>query len=52
MTAEERAILTELVTNGLFVDGAHHKQWFLEQIAKQFELRIDEAEWWEPGIAP
>jgi hypothetical protein len=52
MTDEERAILTKLVTDGLFIDGAHHKQWFLERIAVQFELWIEEAEWAVPGIAP
>ena len=47
---------------GLFVDGGHHKQWFLESILEALgvdldELRAayeqdDEYEPWEPGIAP
>ena len=28
----DRELITELVTEGLYTDGAHHKQWFLEQI--------------------
>jgi hypothetical protein len=47
---EERAILFELVKSGLWIDGGHHKQWYLEQIALQFELPISGDH--EPGIAP
>jgi hypothetical protein len=50
MTEEERAILKDLIERGLTTDGAHHKQWYLEQIADQFELDIYIDH--EPGIAP
>ncbi len=47
---EERAIVLELVERALTTDGAHHKQWYLEQIAFQLELPITVDR--EPGIAP
>ncbi len=43
------AILRELVEGGLTTDGGHHKQWYLERIAIQFELDIPDH---EPGIPP
>lgn len=50
----------ELALEGLHVDGAHHKQWYLEQILKrlgvdlekEYELASDIDEEWERGIAP
>jgi hypothetical protein len=50
VTDEEREILSGLVQAALHTDGGHHKQWYLEQIASQFELEIDNHH--EPGIAP
>lgn len=50
MTDQERAIVRELVEGGLTIDGAHHKQWYLEQIAIQLELPMPVDR--EPGIAP
>jgi hypothetical protein len=47
MTDEE--ILAELITKGLTTDGSHHKQWYLEQIARWFEIPVPDH---EPGIAP
>jgi hypothetical protein len=47
---EERAIVLGLIEAALTTDGAHHKQWYLEQIARQLELLI--AVDYEPGIAP
>lgn len=41
----------------LCCDGAHHKQWYLEQIAKELGVDLksmaESGEYeWEPGIAP
>jgi hypothetical protein len=49
--------LVTMIRDGLCIDGAHHKQWFLEQIleyivgSEEFNdfKEIDE---WEQGIAP
>lgn len=51
----EKAVLMAL--DGLVIDGAHHKQWFLEQILQyimgeeRFE-QIKKQVQWEPGIIP
>jgi|GEM_PF-5187669 len=49
MTDGDREIVRELVENALLTDGGHHKQWYLEQIAKYLELPMPAH---EPGIAP
>jgi hypothetical protein len=50
----------DLMIEALLTDGAHHKQWYLEEALKALdvdldclaaELRTDDYEW-EPGIAP
>lgn len=59
MTAPELN-LKELITEGLIVDGAHHKQWYLERILEVLGFDVDnirqtlEAEGYfaERGIAP
>ena len=40
-----------LITEALYCDGGHHKQWYLEEIAKSMGLDISN---WdiEEGIAP
>lgn len=49
--------LSELCFEGLQTDGAHHKQWYLEQILKRvlgpekYETLKDSYDW-EEGIAP
>lgn len=40
-----------LIMDGLCTDGAHHKQWYLEQIAKELEINLDKVDY-EDGIAP
>lgn len=40
-----------LVIRGLKADGAHHKQWYLEEIAKILGLDLSEVNY-EKGIAP
>jgi len=44
-----------LIIGGLTIDGGHHKQWYIEQIAECLGIDIeklkDECEW-EEGIAP
>jgi len=42
-----------LAAEGLVEDGAHHKQWYLEEILKT--LDANEEDWpsdWTPGISP
>ena len=49
-----------LATYGLTIDGAHHKQWFLEQIIESLGVSLPQlreqaikGDWeWEAGIAP
>lgn len=52
--------VTDLALDGLFTDGGHHKQWYLERILETLGIDL---EWlaeavksvdgeWEPGIAP
>jgi len=43
--------MEDLINEGLSIDGSHHKQWYLEQIAKKLGIKIDESEY-EKGIAP
>lgn len=43
------ASLTKLAQTGLTIDGAHHKQWALEQLARRLGLPVTG---YEPGIAP
>lgn len=49
--------IKELIFNGLCTDGAHHKQWYLEQIAEHLGYDPTSEEDYEeylpePGIAP
>lgn len=59
------ASIIELAKDGLMIDGAHHKQWYLEQILieagvdlKRFREELNEPDDngfsydWEEGIAP
>ncbi len=41
--------LADLVIAGLNTDGAHHKQWYLYQIAELLGLELEEC---DEGIAP
>ena len=50
MTEEERLVVRSLVEDALTTDGAHHKQWYLEQIARYLELPVTVD--YEPGTAP
>ena len=43
--------LEDLVIGGLCIDGGHHKQWYLEQIAARVGIEIP-AEIQGEGIAP
>lgn len=50
----------DFLLDGLLTDGAHHKQWYIEQalLALNIDLKTIAAELalgdcaWEPGIAP
>ncbi len=45
-----------LAINGLYFDGGHHKQWFLEQVIEalgsDLAMVLTEIGNWEDGIAP
>ncbi len=45
----------ELCLDGLYTDGGHHKQWYLERILQILEdkktIKLLESQW-EKGIAP
>lgn len=43
--------VAELVEDGLSVDGSHHKQYFLSEIAKELDLDVYLPSY-EEGIAP
>jgi hypothetical protein len=49
ITDEHRNAITAIVSHGLHTDGAHHKQWYLEQVAKHLGLPVTG---YEPGVAP
>ena len=42
----------DLIINGLSIDGEHHKQWYLEQIAKVLGIDLVTELEYERGIAP
>lgn len=56
--------IVELVVKALYVEGEHHKQWYLEQILSllvndedalkklRIDMLIEEEYLWEEGIAP
>ncbi len=48
------AMIRELAKDGLYTDGGHHKQWFLEEIFKLSGGEIDQEMEGsiEEGIAP
>ena len=57
----DRAAIRDLVVKGLYATGAHHKQWYLEQVLRavsgDFELvrsycEMDAGAAWTDGIAP
>lgn len=55
MLAELKALykavddITQILIDGVEIDGGHHKQWALEQIAKKLNITLPEH---EKGIAP
>jgi len=44
--------VAELLEEGLCTDGGHHKQWYLEEIAKELSIEVPGIEQREEGIAP
>lgn len=44
-----KQMLKELIEGGLSTDGAHHKQWYLEQIAELMGIKIKKDDY-EEGI--
>jgi hypothetical protein len=51
LTDHEQLMIVELVLDGLYTDGGHHKQWFLEEIGRIVGVELTEEEV-ELGIAP
>ena len=47
---ESRSQTKELIIDALSIDGAHHKQWYLWQIAKALGIELDVDS--DPGVAP
>jgi hypothetical protein len=41
--------VTELIIDAVNIEGAHHKQWYLEQIAVKLDIELPEH---EKGIIP
>lgn len=49
----DKQLLKDLIEDGLCTDGGHHKQWYLEKIAKTLGIKLDGKDTeWESGIAP
>ena len=48
----EQETVRDLIIGGLCTDGEHHKQWYLEQIAKALGIDLTEPLDYEKGIAP
>ena len=56
---DETNTVLDLILDALHTDGGHHKQWYLEVIAKLLigeitleAIRASELGDWTPGIAP
>lgn len=57
---EEIVLVKKLAIEGLMTDGAHHKQWYLEEILKAIGVDLKDLREtlrktdydWEDGIAP
>lgn len=60
LLTEREAQVRELCIGGLLTDGAHHKDWYLEEIIKSMGFDIEKIREeekkkgyeWESGIAP
>lgn len=50
MRSAKRKALKREIEDALITDGGHHKQWYLERLAK--ELNIEITIEYEKGIAP
>lgn len=44
-----RPTVTQLLSDAVTIDGAHHKQWYLERIAQELEVTLPEH---DAGTAP
>lgn len=52
---ENEKKIIELLTDGLQIDGAHHKQWYLNEVLTLIdEVQASQVEMWtgDTGIAP
>ncbi|MHB1764935.1 MAG: hypothetical protein ACYCS1_05295 [Gammaproteobacteria bacterium] len=50
--AEGDKSVKELIMQGLITDGEHHKQWYLEQIAKKLGIELVGKLNYEQGVSP
>lgn len=52
-SARKRSV-KQLIVEGLCIDGAHHKQWYLEQIAEVIGIDLSDIRdiGYTQGIAP
>jgi len=50
-TQQELDRIEKMFVDALTTDGAHHKQWYLEKIAKELGIHIDDF-LFDKGIAP
>lgn len=48
---DKKALLASIVITALKTDGAHYKQWYLEQIAKLQDINLEDIDY-EKGIIP
>lgn len=49
LTERQKAELENLVRDAVVTDGAHHKQWYLMQIAEMLDIQVPLG---DGGIAP
>lgn len=54
LTKDQLNTLVELISNALYEEASHHKQWYIEEIAKVLDIdtTLDGEYDYERGIAP
>lgn len=52
ITKEQEAEIEQLLEWGICIDGSHHKQWCLVELAKILWPHLLEDEEYDAGIAP
>lgn len=49
LTTDKKDLLEDLIKDSVVTDGDHHKQWYLEEIAKLLDIELPEH---DSGICP